>query len=936
LTTRDPEMSRLLSVIQIAALLTLAWGSAGKKGNFQADSRGTCAVSDSAKVDCGYAGIDQGACESKGCCWSPAGQNSATPWCFNAGQASSGYSLSGFKETSNGYAGTLTLIGDGTSAYGADIKQLSLQVVFETDSIARVKITDAKNARYEVPQSVITRTDSINKISNNNIKFSFTESPFSFEIIRVSDGQSLFKLGDSFTFKDQYLEIPTSIDTTAKTYGLGESTRLSQALTTGTYTLWALDQAAISFNHNLYGSYPYYLQLIKGLAHGVMLMNSNGMDVVLQSNSLTFKANGGIVDLYFFAGSSPAEVVSQYTSIIGRPMMMPYWSLGFHNCKYGYTSVYQVEEVVANYSAAGIPLDTQWMDIDYMQAYKDFTTDATNFPVTEVKSFVDNLHAKGQHFVPIVDPGIFVQSGYDAYEQGIAQDVFIKDMTGGYYLGQVWPGPTYFPDFLHPNTQSYWTKQLQSFHNSVPVDGIWIDMNEVSNFCNVDGKGQVCSNTASQGCPAAGASQTDCCLVCSTVDSSNKYDFPPYQIGNSYGNLATKTIAASATQYGNHTVYNTHNLYGLTEQIATNTAMTTIRAKRPFILSRSSFLSTGKHSAKWTGDNGATWNDLKSSIISVMDFNLFGVPMIGADICGFLFDTTEELCARWIEVGAFYPFTRNHNAIGQIPQEFYLWTNVANAAKNALNIRYQLLPVLYTLFYQAQMTGATVARSLWFNNPADTKTIGIDGQFMWGNAVMISPVLEQGSTSVNAYFPQGLWYTFNVDSADRTLSVDASTTGVYKTLSTPLTSVNVHVKGGNILPLTGTAMTTTAARQTGFTLLVALCPGGKAYGQLFWDDGEQVTIDQYVLVNYEAAVSNGNGNVSGTVAYNTYMAAKDYKIKAVQVLGTSSQLKQPVSATVNGKAMMLTGVSFDSARSSLMFSGLDLSLSEALSLTWSA
>ncbi len=147
---------------------------------------------------------------------------------------------------------------------------------------------------------------------------------------------------------------------------------------------------------------------------------------------------------------------------------------------------------------------------------------------------------------------------------------------------------------------------MQSFYNIVPMDGLWIDMNEVSNFCNSDGRGQVCVNSASSGCPAPGASQTDCCPVCNTVDSSNTLDFPPYNIHNVGGILSVKTVAMSSTQYGNVSVYNTHNLYGLTEQIATKNALVDIRGKRPFLLSRSSFMSTGLHSAKWTGDNGTS------------------------------------------------------------------------------------------------------------------------------------------------------------------------------------------------------------------------------------------------------------------------------------------------------------------------------------------
>eukprot|EP01034_Spumella_vulgaris_P029295 gene29295-36320_t len=735
-------------------------------------------------------------------------------------------------------------------------------------------------------------------------------------------------MDNSFVFKDQYIELTSEIAENAKTFGLGESTRTNHALQSGkTYTGWAVDQPAMSLNTNLYSSLPFYVQMVDGNAHGVMLFNSNGMDVVLRDDSVTFKTIGGVVDLYVFSGPTPTNVVDQYTQIVGRPAMMPYWSLGFHNCKYGYTSVYQVEEVVANYASAGIPLDTQWMDIDYMQNYRDFTLDSTNFPQAEVSKFVDDLHAKGQHFVPIIDPGIMVAPGYEAYERGLKEELFVKDVSGGNYLGQVWPGPTFFPDFLNPKAQSYWTDELQSFHNMAAVDGIWIDMNEVSNFCNSDGAGQVCANTAAGGCPAAGASQTDCCLSCKTVDSSNALDFPPYNIGNAFGKLGTKTMAASATHYNNVSVYDAHNLYGLTEQIATNVALTQIRGKRPFLLSRSSFLSTGVHSAKWTGDNAATWNDLKSSIVSVLDFNLFGVPMIGADICGFIYDTTEELCARWIEVGAFYPFSRNHNTLGAAPQELYLWSNVAAAAKNALGMRYQLLPFFYTLFYNAHTVGDTVARALWMNFPSDATALTIDRQFMLGNAILVSAVLEQGATHVDAYFPQGFWYNF----AERTLAVDASAAGVWKTLSTPLTSVNVHIRGGSVLPLQQAALTTTAGRVTPFTLVAALCPQGKAWGSLFWDDGEQINLDKFLTVDFYAEYVGSAGTFTGTVGTNTYGDASSLQVGSIEILGVATA---PVSATHNGVALSANQIKHDAAKHTVTFTGLNLKITEKVTLLW--
>lgn len=938
---RGIRKSALFAVIIAVLFLGLNANGATAGAKIKNSDSVCSGVANEDKADCGFNGVTADSCAAAGCCWTEV-NDKITPWCFYPSElVSAGYALSGMVETATGYAGTLQLQGNGSNyAYGPDIAQLNLEVVFETADIVRVKITDAAAARWEVPESVIPRPHAEAKPSAQNFDFTYsTEAPFSFEVTRKSDGRSLFKLdGSSFIYKDQFLQVSTAIDSTAKTFGLGESTRLNHALESGTtYTLWAMDLAAAAFNANLYSSFPYYLQMVDGAAHGAMLLNSNGMDVVLEESALTFKTIGGIIDLYVFAGPSPAEVVQQYTSIVGKPAMVPYWSLGFHNCKYGYTSVAQVEEVVANYSAAGIPLDTQWMDIDYMQNYRDFTLDAVNFNQQEVASFVDSLHANGQHFVPIIDPGIMVYSGYDAYEEGVSKDLFVKDISGGYYLGQVWPGPTYFPDFLHPSAQEYWTDQLTAFYEMVPMDGLWIDMNEVSNFCNVDGTGQVCSNTAPKGCPAPGASQTDCCLVCTSVDGSNALDFPPYAIGSAYGKLSTKTMAMSATHYGNVSVYDAHNLYGLTEQIATNAALTAIRGKRPFLLSRSSFLSTGAHSAKWTGDNAATWDDLRSSIISIMDFNIFGVPMIGADICGFIDDTTEELCARWIEVGAFYPFSRDHNALGAAPQELYLWESVTAAAKNALGMRYQLLPYMYTLFYRAHTAGDMVVQALWVNFPSDAAALAVDQQFMLGSAVLVTPVVTQGATSVSGYFPQGLWYDFTT----RALAIDASAGGVQRQLVTPLTAVNVHVRGGNVLPLQEAAMTTTAGRKTPFTLLAALCPGGKAFGELFWDDGEQLGLEEYLSVSYAVETAADGGAVHGSFsAVVTQKSSRDAAVSAADgvkvgsVVVAGQNLNQPSFAIMNGVPLKASQISFDEKLNVLTFSGLDVPIAEAITLQW--
>ena len=288
--------------------------------------------------------------------------------------------------------------------------------------------------------------------------------------------------------------------------------------------------------------------------------------------------------------------------------------------------------------------------------YLDFTTDPINYPQEKFARFVDTLHDNGQRFVPIVDPGIFVEDTQNpSYVQGMAQNVFVKDLQGvNNYLGQVWPGPTYFPgrelyslcftcpsasprplvgahistvviDWFAENTTSWWMDQFVAFHSIVPYDGIWIDMNEVANFCN-DGSAQVCDLDLT-------CSQPDgCCVQCSTPEPDNTLDFPPFLPAIAYEALGSKTLPPSALHAGGIVDYNAHNLYGFMESIATRKAVSSATGKRPFVLSRSTFAGSGAYTAHWTGDNAATWADLSASIITMNNMALFGIPMVGADM----------------------------------------------------------------------------------------------------------------------------------------------------------------------------------------------------------------------------------------------------------------------------------------------------------------
>jgi alpha-glucosidase (family GH31 glycosyl hydrolase) len=373
----------------------------------------------------------------------------------------------------------------------------------------------------------------------------------------------------------------------------------------------------------------------------------------------------------------------------------------------------------------------------------------------------------------------------------------------------------------------------------------------------------------------------------------------------------------------------------------THKALEEVTGTRPFVLSRSCFFGAGSVAAHWTGDNGAMWKELEHSIVTIMNLGFFGMPLVGADICGFNFDTTEELCRRWILVGAFYPFTRSHSDIAATSQELYLWESVSKAGAKVLHWRYRLLPFWYTLHYEAHTTGAPYVRPLFFAFPEDRQTWNINHQFMIGEAILVSPVLTENTTSVHAYFPRGVWH----DLFGVTQPVQAG----WATLSTPMDAVNVHIRGGTIVPLQEFAMTTTEARHTPFTLMVAFERAPKAaatvtcdadfenaVGHLFVDDDSHIEMKlaagQASFVRFEAMRNGSLYTLKSFVNESAYAIKAGFVVDSVRVLGMT---ETPKVVYVNGRVESAVTMKVNSGSPAVEISGINHPLGNEMEIVWS-
>ncbi|NWY62327.1 MGA protein, partial [Chionis minor] len=877
-------------------------------------------------------------CEQLGCIWAEDTSGLGAPYCFYDASANA-YSVADVKYTASGVTANLSLSAAKVKADGkamSPIGSLRLEVKYHSDHMLQFKIYDYANKRYEVPVQLNLPKSPESTTAGRLYDVTVQSKPFGIQVRRRSTGTVIWDSQlPTFTFSDMFIQISTRL-ASHYLYGFGETehTMFRRDLNWKTWGMFTRDQPP-GYLLNSYGFQPFYMGLEEdGNAHGVLLLNSNAMDVTFQPTpALTYRTTGGILDFYMVLGPTPELVVQEYTALVGRPVMPPYWALGFQLCRYGYENDTEIATLVEDMKAAGIPYDVQYADIDYMERQLDFTLSPR---FTGLPALIDKIRSEGMRFILILDPAISGnETDYPAFTRGLEKDVFIKwPNTNDIIYAKVWPdlpnvvvndsldwdtqvklyrAHVAFPDFFRNSTAEWWTREIAEVytnpHNasrSLKFDGIWIDMNEPSSF--VTGAVDGCRN--------------------------QELNFPPYmpQLGSRGDGLAYKTLCMEGQQYlpdgspVRH--YDVHNLYGWSQTKPTLDALRGLTKERGIVVTRSTYPSSGKWSGHWLGDNTAAWNQLDKSIIGMMEFSLFGISYTGADICGFFSDSEYELCARWMELGAFYPYSRNHNGKGSKRQDPVAWNSTfEEISRNVLNIRYSLLPYLYTLMYQANAHGSTVVRPLLHEFVEDKTTWEIYRQFLWGPALLISPVLEKGAVAVNAYLPNARWYDYHTDEY-------IGFRGQYRNLPSPLDHINLHIRGGYILVQQSPANTTFYSRKNPLALIVALNDSQWAEGQLYWDDG--VRIDAYEDGVYLLTSFMANRNVLEIkVLHQGYVDPNNLKFTQIKILGMTSPVRE-VTVLRNGEAIRSPHVvSYNSQKEVLQITGLELELGKDYTLEWS-
>lgn len=507
-----------------------------------------------------------------------------------------------------------------------------------------------------------------------------------------------------------------------------------------------------------------------------------------KSDVLSVSCDDSDLYLYVIDGENAYDIVRQFRGIIGQSYIPPKFAFGFGQSRWGYKTPEDFYKVAEEHRKHHVPLDMIYMDIDYMDHYKDFTINEEVFP--DFGAFVKEMKAKGIHLIPIIDAGVKIEEGYEIYEEGTANNYFCKQSDGSNFEAAVWPGMTHFPDFLNPDARK-WFGDKYKILLDYGIDGFWNDMNEPAIFYSKDGETRLKSLLSAM---VSGESQIPLMAV-GYIGQAVKNSAEDY--ASFYHNVNGSMICHSKV----------HNLYGFHMTKAAGEAFDRLSPdKRILMFSRSSFIGMHRYGGIWTGDNKSWWSHLLLNLKMMPSLNMCGFLYAGADLGGFSDNTTRDLLLRWLALGVFTPLMRNHSATQTREQEFYQFENPADFA-HVIGVRYRLIPYLYSEYLKAAFDNDLYFKPLAFVYPKDAVARQIEDQLMLGNEIMIAPVYTQNATGRIVYLPEEMMFVKFLPNGS--ISSECLAAGTHF-VTVALNEVPLFIRSGKCIPVAAAAETVDA------------------------------------------------------------------------------------------------------------------------------
>ena len=523
-------------------------------------------------------------------------------------------------------------------------------------------------------------------------------------------------------------------------------------------------------------------------------------------------------DLYYKEGRSPQEVIREFRELTGRSYIPPRWAFGYGQSRFSYMDEDEIRTLIKSYKKAGFPIDSVYLDIDYMEDYKDFTVNKERFP--NFSDFVNEMQEEHIHLVPIIDAGVKKDENYEVCTEGVEKGYFCRKENGEYLVGAVWPGKAYFPDFMKPEVREWFGNWYQVLLEQ-GIDGFWNDMNEPAIFYTEDHLKEV-------------------------FEKIHEYENQNLDINTFFEFKALlDSIALSTDDFKRfyHEVNGkmirhdkVHNLYGYNMTRAAGEAFERLVPDRRILMfSRSSFVGMHRYGGVWTGDNRSRWGHILLNLQQLTGLNLCGFLYCGADVGGFRADATEDLLLRWTELGMFTPLFRNHSAKGTRRQEFYRYEHVQDF-RNLVALRYALIPYLYSEFMKAALENDMNFIPLAFAYPDDERAAHVEDQILVGESIMIAPIYKQNAIGRFVYLPEKmkLLRFRSADDYDEEILEKGD-----HFVKADLQEVLVFLRPGHVLPLAEGKLESTDDIDIEKMKYITFEAEQEQY-QLYWDDGISV------------------------------------------------------------------------------------------------